>query len=149
MFKKKHGRNHLSNYLDIHRQILANYQEGQEAPKIYTEKLITENYLELEVEDFKILTKKGNWIKVKIHKDVEIDRSGKIPTAKTFTYSYHARYADSKIGGNIIRYCSEHGHRPYHHKHIYKQDGSFDVLKIQEDEFPHVNEFLDELIENF
>ncbi|MBL7666056.1 MAG: hypothetical protein JNM93_13050 [Bacteriovoracaceae bacterium] len=150
MKRKKHGANHLSNYLDIHRKVLAVYQEGQETPRFYEEKFITQEYLQLTVDNVKIQTKRGNWIKIKIHKDIEVERIGKKPVAKVHGYTYHARYADEKMGGNILRYCSEHQHRPYHHKHIYKKDGKdFETIEIANDEFPHVNEFFDELIENY
>jgi hypothetical protein len=67
--------------------------------------------------------------------------------AKTFNYSYNAW--DPKTNKNLIRYCSPHlDHNKFHHKHDYTVDPD-ETNKIGNDEWPHVSEFLEEVLTNF
>lgn len=147
MQKPKHGWNTLGNYLHIHRKVLAQYQGGHPNPKTYTERKLTESYFTLDVDNVQIISNKGLILKVKIEKDVEINSTGKRPTARTVGYSYHAC---TQFGVNLIRYCSPHPrHNQFHHKHVYIDGTSSKLLKLVIEDVPHVSEFFDELISNF
>lgn len=64
---------------------------------------------------------------------------------ETYGYSYHAWL--TKTNENLVRYCSPHEtHNKFHHKHIYKNGEELKIEKVGDDDWPHVNEFLDEVL---
>ena len=68
---------------------------------------------------------------------------------KTFSYSYLALYPNP-LSRNLVRYCSPHEHRKIHHKHVYDVDGiGFSVVEVSDRIWPHVDEFIDEMLEKF
>lgn len=116
--------------------------------KTYKVSMHTERYYELECDKVLMRTYKGTTIRVDIRKDVLIeDYRGRL-RAKTFAYSYSANLPNPD-GRNLIRYCSPHeDHNKFHHKHDYTTNPTT-VSKIGSDEYPHVNEFLHEVLESF
>ena len=69
---------------------------------------------------------------------------------KLLFYSYQAK-RPSPDGRILIRYDSPHDdHNQFHHKHIFNKNGvELDVVELGSDEWPHVSEFLKEVITKF
>lgn len=145
----KHDWVSLDKYLSSHERVLTNYSWA--VPPHYVATSATSTALELNIERATLITQKSNEIFVKIYKLVEIDDTTARKKAKTEDYTYHAW--EPRNGLNLIRYCSpdEHGsnHHKFHHKHTYDISGSDTVKQIGPDDWPHVNEFLDEVSKTF
>lgn len=146
--KKKHDWNTLEHYLNIHEKVLRFYSKYFHFQKNYRIERITNEYLRLECNGIELVTYKASVVRVHIEKDVEIERVGRREMARTFDYRYHAHFP---AGRNLIRYCGPHkDHRPYHHKHVYEPNKTEpEVLRIADDEYPHVGEFFNEVLEKF
>ncbi len=144
----KHGWNTFDNYLRVHEKVLRTYSGHifTQDPQ-YTISQITENYYEMKISRLDIQTEKGTRLLVKIEKDILIKQGARRKQAKTSGYSYHA--VDKSTDRNLIRYCSPHfDHNNFHHKHDYRKNPPL-LIKIREEDVPHVSEFFDELIDNF
>jgi hypothetical protein len=145
--KKKHGWNTWENYLRVHESVLKKYQPHfiTQSPK-YSVTRFTDQYYQLRIDKLELVTAKGTPIYINIEKDVEVQAGGSKDVARTVGYSYQAWI---KGGKNLIRYCSPHeSHNKFHHKHDYQKDPN-NPIPINGDSWPHINEFLDELIDNF
>lgn len=143
----KHGSNTLENYIRVHEKVLRDYSQYiiTQNP-MYSEEFITANWLALELDRLEVESIKGNRIFIKISKDVEVSPGVRKPLAKLSEYSYHAWYKSS--GNNILRYCSPHpDHNKFHHRHDYTVI-PLRTTQVGKDEWPHVSEFLEELIFN-
>jgi len=86
-------------------------------------------------------------LKLEIEKTAEVRVYGKgLEVARTFSYSY----AVSDQIGCLFRYCSPHAsHNKYHHQHVYdlvtrKQTNP--PVRIDADEFPHIDEVIEEVL---
>ncbi len=147
---RKHDWNSWENYLNVHEKTLNQYlrQHFVAGPTVYTVIKWTPEFYELSLRGLILRTFNGNSVEIKVEKDVELDTEYARPRARTFGYSYHALWPKPDAR-NLIRYCSPHEHRPQHHKHIYRADGSYQVLDVARDSWPHVNEFLDEVLKSF
>lgn len=150
--KRKHDWNTLENYLTVHDRVLRQYSRYMIAVKAYTQKKLTDYFLVLRVENIVFQTFQENLVRVDIRKNVEIDPSNeKRPRARTYDYTYSASVPG---GEKLFRYCSPHedvkpnapDHHKFHHKHVFK-GGKEVILKIGEDRWPHVNEFIQEVLE--
>ena len=107
----------------------------------------TDHYCQLTLEKLEIQTLKNTHIYINIQKDIEVQPGARRPIARTEGFSYQAWFKGN--GGNIIRYCSPHdSHNQFHHKHDYTKIPP-EVLKIEAGKWPHVSEFLDEIIMNY
>ena len=152
---KKHDWNSLQNYLEVHYKVLRIYSSHLSIKKDYVYTKVTENFHTLEAIGLIFRSYKGTQIRFDIRKDVEVDTkhtSGK-PWARTYGYSYNANIPGGK---NLIRYDSPHDdadstpidHHKFHHKHDYTKDPP-EIVRIPEDQWPHVNEFLLEVLSRF
>ena len=148
----KHDWNSWENYLTVHEKTLRQYLGMRShyisGPTDYSVKKWTPESYELNLRGLILRTNAGKSIEIKIEKSVELDTEYARPRARTFSYSYHALYAKPNAR-NLIRYCSPHGHRPIHHKHVYHLNGTYDVIEVPERTWPHVSEFLDEVLSVF
>ena len=145
--KKKHGWNTWENYLRVHESVLKKYQAHfiTPSPK-YLVTRFTDQYYQLRIDKLELMTSKGTSVYINIEKDVEVQEGGSKDVARTVGYTYQAWI---KGGNNIIRYCSPHEtHNKFHHKHDFINQPNT-VIQIGIDNWPHVNEFLDEIIYNF
>ncbi len=143
----KHGWNTWENYLRVHESVLRKYQANfiSPAPK-YSVIKFTEYYYQLTLKNLELKTRKGTVVCINIEKDVEVRPGGTKQVARTEGYSYQAWL---KGGRNLVRYDSPHvNHNKFHHKHDYLYLPK-DVLPVKNDEWPHVSEFFDEIINNF
>jgi hypothetical protein len=94
-----------------------------------------------------LLTVKSNKVLVKLEKDIFVKDGARKKIAKLFNYSYHAW--EKKPPKNLIRYCGPHqNHNTFHHCHDYTVK-PMRTIKIPDDKYPHVSEFLKEVIESF
>lgn len=152
--KRKHDWNTLENYLNVHERVLHRYSGNMLTVKTYSIRKITDYFRVLRAENINFRTFNGNEIRVDIRKNVEVDPSNKKrPRARTYDYTYSASIPN---GEKLIRYCSPHedvkpgapDHHQFHHKHIFK-DGKEKIQKIADDEWPHVNEFLQEVLDSY
>lgn len=146
----KHGWNSLENYLAVHESTLDRYisKHYVRGPSKYTVVKLTDQNIQIRLKNLILRTHSASEIEFKIEKTVELDIDYARPRARTFDHSYHA-FRPKPLSRNLIRYCSPHDHRPFHHKHLYKDDGSVDVIKIPEGVWPHVSEFFDEVLNAF
>lgn len=144
---KKHDWNTWENYLRVHESVLRKFSSHvmTVAPK-YTVIKFTENFYQLSLNKLELKSFKGTVIQVNIDKDVEVQEGARKKIARTYAYSYQSWI---KGGHSLLRYCSPHEtHNQFHHKHIYHLRG--DVLEIiNDDSWPHVSEFLEELIHHY
>lgn len=144
----KHDWNWWANYLSIHEQILRFYSPYMTTVKTYSILRHTERYYELRCEQIPMKTYKGTNIRVDLRKDILIEEQRGRLRAKTFGYSFNANLPNPD-GRNLIRYCSPHDeHNQFHHKHNFTIDPPT-ITKIGDDEFPHVGDFLAEVLETF
>lgn len=148
--REKHGWNTWENYLQVHERVLRDYSKHfQTSNPQYSIDQITENYYTISLDKLIVTTLTGNQVWVKIEKDVEVKKGVTKKVAKTYSYSYHSWRSKGKGAENLIRYCSPHEvHNKFHHKHVYKNNQQV-TTKIEDDDWPHVSEFLDEIIENY
>ena len=144
----KHGPNTWENYLKVHERVLRDFSGNiTTSDPQYKVKYITDNYYILELNRLEVLTLKGTKIFIKIEKDIYIKEGVRKKVAKLYAYSYHSWFKETNK--NILRYCSPHeDHNKFHHRHDYTHD-PMRTIKINEDEWPHVSEFLEEIIKNF
>lgn len=147
---KKHDWNSWENYLAVHEKTLRHYVKRYyvSGPIEYDIKKWTPEFYELQLRNLVLRTANGNPVEIKIEKSVEVDTDYKRPRARTFSYSYHA-LTPKPNPRNLLRYCSPHEHRPHHHKHVYRVDGTYDVSEVPETDWPHVSDFLDEVLATF
>lgn len=150
MARKKHDWNDKENYFLIHNRALKKYQWRFLNSVSYVHTVFTDQHEELEIRNALVKTDSGSVVEIKIHKVLEIDISWAKKKVRTFEYSYQAK-RPSPDGRIYIRYDSPHtDHNQYHHKHIFDKNGNeTEILKISDDEWPHVTEFLDEVISRF
>ena len=152
----KHDWASLQTYLNAHERVLNTFAKFMIQPRSYKLTQITANYLLLECTDIQFTTYAGNKVRVDITKDVEIDDSNpKRLKALTSGYSYNA----NKPGvGNLLRYDSPDSpaqlgpkspaHHYHHHKHEWV-DGEEQITHIGDDDWPHVDEFIREVLSDF
>jgi len=145
--KKKHGWNTWENYLRVHESVLKRYQSHFVTPSPkYSVIRFTDQYYQIRIDKLELISAKGTYISINIEKDIEVQAGGSKDVARTVGYSYQSWL---KGGGNLIRYCSPHeSHNKFHHKHDYMKD-PINPIPVVNDEWPHVNEFFDELIDNY
>jgi len=153
----KHDWASMQTYINAHDRVLRQYSKFMDHPRQYQHARITPNYLLLKCENILFTTYKGNRVRVDITKDVEIDDSiPKREQARTFGYSYNANRPGL---GNLIRYDSPdpadeicRAAIPYHHRFHHKHEwtsGVEHILRISDDAWPHVDEFLGEVLSKF
>ncbi len=152
----KHDWNSLQNYLSVHEKTLRRYENAMETVRTYMLDKLTDQYWTLTCKPLFLLTYKGNRIRVDIEKDIEIDPTvPNRPRARTFSYSYSAIRPGS---ANLIRYCSPHDdghlkgsapHHEFHHRHDFTKDPKGQITILGSDDWPHVSEFLDEVLRTF
>lgn len=156
MSPKKHDWASLQRYMNAHERVMNTYAKFMDRPRTYEQTLVTPNYLLLECKGILFTTYNGNQVRVDISKDVEIDDAiPKRPQALTVLYSYNANRPD---GDNLIRYDSPDPpaqitpltplHHHFHHKHVWVA-GREQILRAGDDAWPHVEEFFQEIMENF
>ncbi len=144
----KHDWNRWDHYLAIHEKTLRFYSPYMTAVKTYSIQRRTESYFELKCEQIPMRTYRGASIRVDISKDVLVEEYRGRLRARTFAYSYNANLPNPD-GRNLIRYCSPHDdHNQFHHKHDFTVDPET-ITKVDEDDYPHVGEFLNEVLEFF
>ena len=145
----KHGWNSWDNYWHIHEKVLRVYSKYMLAAKTYRVVRHTEFYYELLCTNALFNSYNQNVVRIDIRKDVEIDSSVKAKLqARTIGYTYSANRPNPD-GKNLIRYCSPHDdHNQYHHKHDFTVNPA-QVHKIADDAWPHVGEFLHEVLLTF
>ncbi len=149
----KHDWNSLQHYLDIHEKTIRAYHRYMEVPRNYQYQTVTPYYHILSCHKIFIHTYKNTRLRVDITKDIEIDPSNpKRPRARTFKYSYNANIPG---GGELIRYCSPHedweeeGSAPHHrrhHKHDFRKNPKGEITLIGDNDWPHVGEFIEEIL---
>jgi hypothetical protein len=139
---KKHDWNNLRNYLHVHDSVLKKYDSYFANHPKYKIDRPTNRYLDMSI----TIHFQHKSLKLEIDKTVEIRQLGPQDVARTFSYSYNV----SDSVGSIFRYCSPHHHRKYHHKHVYdlitRNESKKSPLRIGEDEYPHINEVIEELL---
>ena len=145
----KHGWNSWDNYFDIHEKVLRFYSKYMQAAKSYHVTRHTDQYYEMTCTGILFQSFNQNLVRVDIHKDLEIEDSLKSKLkARTLGYSYSANKPNPD-GRNLIRYCSPHpDHNRFHHRHDYTKVPT-EVIRIGDDAFPHVGEFLNEVLRTF
>lgn len=152
----KHGWNVLQNYLAVHDKTLRFYEKYMEEVRTYTYQEITDRYHLLLCQGIFFHTYNGTLVRVDIEKDIEVDPEpiGR-PRARTSSYTYSANLP--RIGP-LIRYCSPHQdweeegsapHHAFHHRHDYTKNPKGDVRILPDDSWPHVGEFLEEVLKSF
>jgi hypothetical protein len=132
---KKHDWNSWTDYLSVHERVLNRYVDSDRyvsGPKFYAVEKSTDQAYSLSLSQLILRADSGLNVEFKIEKDVEIDIEYARPRARTFAYSYHALIPKPNAR-NLIRYCSPHDHRPFHHKHVYDTGGDFSAIEILED----------------
>mgnify|MGYP003673959771 CR=1 FL=1 len=148
MSSTKHDWNTWENYLRVHERVLKDFASSiLSSNPTYQLRQITENYYTLELNRLELLTIKGNSVFVKIEKDIHVKDGAKKKIAKLFNYSYHAWLKDPPR--NLIRYCGPHlDHNKFHHRHDYTKSPMI-TTQVNKDNFPHVSDFLQEIIDTF
>ena len=146
MARLRHDWNSLENYYQVHYRVLKHYSWRFTSTNVkYTHRQLTDQWEQLEILSLMFKADRGQIVELKIEKDIEVDRSYQKPRAKTFAYSYQAKRVapDNRI---YFRFCSSHeDHNCFHHKHVFNINGTEQVIKIDDDKWPHVNEFFDEV----
>lgn len=148
--RRKHDWNSWNNYLSVHEKTLSKYIRAHyvSGPQEYIVEKITDQNYGLLIHGLVLRANSGAEIQIKIEKTVELDTEYVRPRARTFAYSYHA-LTPKPNARNLLRYCSPHDHRPHHHKHVYNLDGTYNVVEVVERNWPHVSEFLDEVLTTY
>ena len=152
----KHGWNSLQHYLEIHDKTLRFYQKHMETPRVYKYEKLNEYFHTLTCLKIFVHTYKGTRVRIDIKKDMTVDPSNpKRPRARTFRYSYNANIPG---GSDLIRYCSPHEdweqegsapHHKHHHKHDFTKGPKEKITLLGDDEWPHVGEFFEEVLNSF
>jgi hypothetical protein len=150
MKSKKHNWNNKVDFYQVHFRVLKKYQWRFLNLVNYKHSIITDQHEELEIKNGLIRTVSNSIVEIKIFKIIEVDKKFDREKARTFAYSYQAKLP-SPDGRILIRYDSPHeDHNQFHHKHIFNKNGlELDVVELGSDEWPHVSEFLEEVITNF
>ena len=145
----KHGWNSWENYWNIHEKVLRFYSIFMQAPKSYTLIRQTEQYYEIKCTGILFQTYSQNLVRVDIRKNITIDDKVKSKLrAQTESYTYSANRPNPD-GRNLIRYCSPHDdHNNFHHKHDFTTNPP-QVIALGSDAWPHVGEFLHEVLLTF
>ena len=153
--KRKHDWASVQSFINAHERVLNHYAKFMDRPRQYIQRRVTDNYMSLECHDIMLTTYSGTKVRVDITKDVEIDDSNpRREQALTTWYSYNA---NQPRVGNLLRYdapdppASITAMTPPHHHHHHKHEWSAGVEQISlvpEDEWPHVDEFLHEVLSN-
>lgn len=148
--RSKHDWNSLENYLHIHEKVLEEAIDKSfvRGPTEYTVRKLTDQNWELSLVGLVLRSERGTEIEFKIEKSIEIDIDYARRRARTYDYSYHA-FLPKPVGLNLVRYCSPHEHRPYHHKHLYNEDGSYQIAIVANEAWPHVSDFFEEVLRSF
>lgn len=117
---------------------------------------ITSRFYTLECVGILFQTYQANRVRIDIYKEVLIDDSmPRRKRARTVGYSYNA---NTPHGQNLIRYDSPdpphvHGPQtPYHHMFHHKHDYTVHppkVTRVDDDQYPHVGEFIEEVLMSF
>ena len=152
----KHDWATLQTYLNAHERVLSTYTKFMDAPRTYTQTRVTTNYLLLECMNIQFTIYNGTKVRADITKDVEIDESNpKRLLALTVGYSFNA---NAPRKGNLVRYDSPDPrgqlgpgsppHHYHHHKHLWVS-GQEQILRIGDDDWPHVDQFFHEILTNY
>lgn len=152
----KHGWNSLQNYLNVHEKTLRQYEKYMEQPRTYRHEKLTEFHHTLICEGIIFRTYRDTRVRVDVEKDIEIDP--RVPQrARARTYSY--KYSANQPGGKkLIRYCSPHedweeegsaAHHKHHHRHDFTKNPKGEITLLGNDGWPHVGEFLEEVLSSF
>ncbi len=152
----KHDWNSLQHYLDIHEKTLRQYHRYMETPRNYRYEQVTPSWHVLSCPMIIFHTYKGTRVRADIHKDIEVDLSNpKRLRARTFRYSYNANIPGKAV---LIRYCSPHddweeegsaSHHAHHHRHDFATNPKGEVKILGPDNWPHVGEFFEEILNTF
>jgi hypothetical protein len=137
----KHGPNRLESYLQVHESYMATFRE--------------EGFVVHDGCDFtflgEVILLEGtisclDGITIEVRKEIGVlSGRGGAARVQTRSFCYHAGL---RGGEGILRYDSPHGHRPYHHKHIYGTFGDGREIAIEElrdDEIPTLGDVIREL----
>jgi hypothetical protein len=146
---EKHGWYSLNDYLWQHVRRLEDYDWFvEDPPKIEQDVIpVNDEFFLLRIK-MVILCKLG--IKLTVEKWAEVE-GGRRKVARTVSYSYNA----SSPQGNILRYDNIHQHKGHscpHHKHVYDKSGNQvkgSPFPIEEGEWPHIHEVVEELVNMF
>jgi len=147
---RKHDWASYQKYINAHERVLRTYSKFMDQPKLYQKELPSDRWLILECEGIQFNTHNGNKVRVDIHKDAVIDPSiPNRPRARTFTYRFNCsnqmdallRYdgPDLEIGPRTP------SHHSFHHKHDFTS-GREVITRSEDDEWPHVHEFFNEVL---
>jgi hypothetical protein len=156
----KHGWNSRENYFDIHFKVLRFFEPYMTPPVQYKHEVVTDAYEIREATKIVFTTWTRNTVvHASLRKDIMIRRTpGTKPEAKAYSYRYHANLPDGRA---LLRYCSPDdpnlkvdpkNHHTFHHKHIFDHLGTeVKVVDVQNrsEEWPHVSDFLNELLSTF
>lgn len=156
----RHDWNTRENYFDIHYRVLRFAEKHMVAPVRYIHQVYTDRHEAILAPKIVFLTwGRRTTVHVSIKKDILIRRRpGFKPEARTYSYRYHANLPD---GRELIRYCSPDDpnsvlnpkdHHTFHHKHVFDSNGvQIKVINIEGngDEWPHVSDFLNEVLSSF
>lgn len=150
----KHGWNSFENYIGVHEKTLRFYEKYMESVRTYSHSNDTEFDYKLRCEGIFFHTYHGTRIRVDLAKDLEIDPTNpKRRRARVERYTYSANLPGR---GPLIRYCSPHDrwelegsapHHRFHHKHDFTSGQ--EVITKTGDNWPHVGEFLEEVLKSF
>ncbi len=155
----KHDWNQRENYFDIHYRQLRFYERYMQSVVQYKHQVITSAFEILEAPKIIFTTWNNNLVHVNIKKDIDVRKPlGARAEAKTYSYRYHANRPDGRA---LVRYCSPDdpsakfltdNHHSFHHKHIFDELGTeLSVINTQGSgqDWPFVNEFLDEVLSTY
>lgn len=146
MTNSKHGWNTQQNYFELHERYLKNYSYYMVEPvHTYEYDRTTKTIMSLEA-SFVFKTNKDNLVKIVIRKRALFDlKRPNWPMVRTKSYTYTA--ICTKTNKYLLRYCSPHEHRKYHHVHktIGKKKH---IITLNIEDVPHVSEFFDEVLRN-
>lgn len=144
----KHGWNSWDGYFATHEKVLRFFSKYMVVPQVYSVLRPTDRFYQLICENILVTTYKGTRVRIDLSKDVLIeDQHGRL-RARTYGYSYNANLPNPD-GRNLIRYDSPHDdHNRFHHKHEFTTHPP-QVIRIGDDDYPHVGEFFNEVLERF
>jgi len=144
----KHGWNSWDGYLAVHEKVLRFFAKFMENPKPYQILEVTDQFRILKCENIIINTYNGTRLRVDIRKQVLLEQQHGRLMAKTFRYAYGV-FRPNPDGSQLIRYNSPHDdHNQFHHRHDHTVNPAV-ITRIGEDEYPHVGEFLNEVLTTF
>jgi hypothetical protein len=149
----KHGPNTPYNYFSIHEDTLLRYTTDYSPEERFYELDYNEagTRVKLHCRNIILTTHAGNQVRCDIVKVAE--KNNNTQKIKTIKYSYSVSRFKEK-SSELFRYCSSdedkliydpNNHHTYHHKHDFLS-GNEIIVKIEDDEYPHVSEFFDEVL---